>query len=174
MQTTNISIGNWRISPLGVFVFVFVAFRSSSRVVTAHYFVRLTELKNCDTKHTVQWNTFNDTIVVKLTYFSRTIRYCYNELGFDCAKVEVDQLVMSLVRLLRDHTNCTKIVAGCSAFAILTLTQITHGTVSTLNRTSCLRDPRTISLLSVLIPLLIISSKKQFIYQKRIKTQTLN
>lgn len=41
-----------------------------------------------------------------------------------------------------------KIVAGCSAFAIQTLTQITHGTVLTFDPTSSERDRRTISFLS--------------------------
>ena len=42
-----------------------------------------------------------------------------------------------------------KIVAGCSAFAIQALSQIRHGTGLTFARTSCHRDRRTISFLSV-------------------------
>ena len=146
-----INANHKQISPIGVFVFVFVAFRSSSRVVTAHYFVRLIELINCDTKHTVQWNTFNDTIVVKLTYFSRTIRYCYNELSFDCAKVEVDQLVMSpgssFERPHELHKNCGRLLSVCDPNADPNNTWYCFNAAPT----SCHRDRRTTSFISVVI-----------------------
>ena len=56
-----------------------------------------------------------------------------NELGFDYVKDGMNQLVMSIGSSFERPNELHKIVAGCSAFAIQTLTQITHGTVSTFD-----------------------------------------